>query len=175
MSHWIIHKHTQLLDLRLVGLAVKDRLLGGLAKLDRLLDRLVPAVTLSIVVGLEAVLVAGDLESELVGRSLLEVGGLVEGNDTSGLGAVTLTLLVEEEQALAGLAGPGGHGVGDLGLFATQVETKVLRGDGGIVEPELLLGESELPVRLLVDVGLRLTLIIRTSADREPCSQAGPR
>lgn len=56
-------------------------------------------------------LVAGNLESELVGRSLLEVGGLVEGNDTSGLGAVTLTLLVEEEQALAGLAGPGSDGV----------------------------------------------------------------
>ena len=111
MSHWIIHKHTQLLDLRLVGLAVTDRLLGGLAKLDRLLDRLVPAVTLSIVAGLEAVLVAADLESELMGRGLLEVSGLVEGNDTSGLGAVTLTLLVEEEQALAGLAGPGSDGV----------------------------------------------------------------
>lgn len=56
-------------------------------------------------------LVAGNLESELVGRGLLEVGGLVEGNDTSGLGAVTLTLLVEEEQALAGLAGPSSDGV----------------------------------------------------------------
>lgn len=111
MSHWIIQKHTQLLDLGLVGLAVTDRLLGGLAKLNRLLDRLVPAVTLSIVAGLEAVLVAGNLESELVGRSLLEVGGLVEGNDTSGLGAVTLALLVEEEQALAGLASPGSDGV----------------------------------------------------------------
>ena len=120
-------------------------------------------------------LVAGDLKGELVGGGLLEVGGVVESNDASGLGAVTLALLVEEEKALAGLACPGGDGVGDLGLLATEVETKVLRGDGGIVEPELLLGESELPVRLLVDVGLRLTLIIRTSADRGPCSQAGPR
>jgi len=57
------------------------------------------------------VLVAGDLEGELMGRSLLEVGGLVERNDTSGLSTVTLTLLVEEEEALAGLAGPGGYGV----------------------------------------------------------------
>ena len=111
MSHWIFHKHTQLLDLRLVSLAVTDRLLGGLAELDRLLDRLVPAVTLSIVAGLEAVLVARNLESELVGRSLLEVGGLVEGNDTSRLGAVTLALLVEEEETLAGLAGPSSDGV----------------------------------------------------------------
>ena len=111
MSHWIIHKHTQLLDLRLVGLAVTDRLLGGLTKLDRLLDGLVPAVALGIVAGLEAVLVAGDLESELMGRSLLEVGGLVERNDTSGLGAVALTLLVEEEETLAGLAGPSSDGV----------------------------------------------------------------
>lgn len=111
MTHPIIHKHTQLLDLRLVGLAGTNRLLGGLAKLDRLLDRLVPAVTLSIVAGLEAVLVAGDLESELVGRSLLEVGGLVERNDTSGLSAVALALLVEEEEALASLAGPGSDGV----------------------------------------------------------------
>jgi hypothetical protein len=53
------------------------------------------------------VLVAGNLESELVRRSILEVGGLVERNDTSGLSAVTLALLVEEEEALAGLAGPG--------------------------------------------------------------------
>jgi len=111
MTHPIIHKHTQLLDLRLVGLAITDRLLGGLAKLDRLLDRLVPAVTLSIVAGLEAVLVAGNLESELMGRGLLEVGGLVERNDTGGLSAVALTLLVEEEQTLAGLAGPGSDGV----------------------------------------------------------------
>ena len=111
MTHHIIHKHTQLLDLRLVSLTGTDRLLGSLAKLDGLLNRLVPAITLGIVAGLEAVLVAGDLESELMGRSLLEVGGLVERNDTSGLSAVALTLLVEEEEALAGLAGPGSDGV----------------------------------------------------------------
>jgi hypothetical protein len=40
--------------------------------------------------------------------------------------------------------------VGDLGLLATEVETKVLRGDGRVVEPELLLGESELPREMLV-------------------------
>ena len=56
-------------------------------------------------------LVAVDVEGELVGVSLLEVSGLVERDDTSGLGAVTLTLLVEEEQALAGLAGPSSDGV----------------------------------------------------------------
>jgi hypothetical protein len=144
-------QHTQLLDLSLVALAVADGLLGGLSKLDRLLDRLVPAIALSIAGGLEAVLVAGDLKGELVGRGLLEVGGVVESNDASGLGAVTLALLVEEEKALAGLACPGGDGVGDLGLLATEVETKVLRGDGRVVEPELLLGESELPREMLVD------------------------
>jgi hypothetical protein len=105
------HKHTQLLHLGLVDLAVTDRLLGSLAELDRLLDRLVPAITLSVVAGLEAVLVAGDLESELMRRSLLEVSGLVERNDTGGLSTVTLALLVEEEQTLAGLASPGSHGV----------------------------------------------------------------
>ena len=143
-------EHTQLLDLGLVALAVADGLLGGLAKLDRLLDRLVPAITLSVAVGLEAVLVAGDLEGELMGRGLLEVGSVVESNDASRLGAVTLALLVEEEEALAGLAGPGGHGVGDLGLLATEVETQVLRGDSRVVETELLLGESELPGETLV-------------------------
>ena len=56
-------------------------------------------------------LVAGNLESELMGRSLLEVGGLVERNDTGRLSAVALALLVEEEEALAGLAGPGSDGV----------------------------------------------------------------
>jgi hypothetical protein len=106
-----IGKRTQLLHLGLVDLAVTDRLLGSLTKLDRLLDRLVPAITLSIAVGLEAVLVTADLEDELMGRGLLKVGGLVERNDTSGLGAITLALLVEEEKALAGLAGPCGDGV----------------------------------------------------------------
>jgi hypothetical protein len=96
------------------------------------------------------VLVAGDLKGELVGRGLLEVGGVVESNDAGRLGAVTLALLVEEEKALAGLAGPGGHGVGNVGLLATEVETKVLRGDGRVVEPELLLGESELPGWVLI-------------------------
>lgn len=142
-------KPTQLLHLGLVALAVTDRLLGSLAELDGLLDRLVPAITLNVAVGLEAVLVTADLEGELVGRGLLEVGGVVESNDTSRLGAVALALLVEVQEAVAGLAGPGGHGVGDLGLLATEVEAKVLGSDGGVVEPELLLGESELPVRLL--------------------------
>jgi hypothetical protein len=57
------------------------------------------------------VLVTADLEDELMGRGLLKVGGLVERNDTSGLGAITLALLVEEEKALAGLVGPCGDGV----------------------------------------------------------------
>jgi hypothetical protein len=139
-------KHTQLLHLGLVALAVADRLLGSLAKLDRLLDRLVPAITLGIVVSLEAVLVAADLKGELVRSSLLEVGGLVKRDDTAGLGAVHLALLVEEKKTLAGVARPGGHGVRDLGLLATEVETEVLGSDGRVAEPELLLGESELPV-----------------------------
>lgn len=104
-------------------------------------------------------LVAADVESELVGRGLLEVGGVVESNDTSRLGTVALALLVEEEKALAGLAGPGGDGVRDLGLLATQVEAEVLGIDGGVVEPELLLGESELPGRVSI-VRSFMTLMI---------------
>jgi hypothetical protein len=107
----IIGKRTQLLHLGLVDLAVANRLLGSLAELDRLLDRLVPAITLSVAVGLEAVLVTADLEDELMGRGLLQVGGLVERNDTSGLSAIALALLVEEEKTLAGLAGPCSDGV----------------------------------------------------------------
>jgi hypothetical protein len=107
----IIGKRTQLLHLGLVDLAVTNRLLGSLTELDRLLDRLVPAITLSIAVGLEAVLVTADLEDELMGRGLLQVGGLVERNDTSGLSAIALALLVEEEKTLAGLAGPCSDGV----------------------------------------------------------------
>lgn len=159
-------KPTQLLHLSLIALAVTDRLLGSLAELNGLLNRLVPAITLNVAVGLEAVLVAADLEGELVGRGLLKIGSIVESNDTSRLGAVALTLLVEVQEAVAGLAGPGGHGVRDLGLLATEVEAKVLGSDGGIVEPELLLGESELPVKLLASEFFTFFCFINTHFNR---------
>lgn len=97
-------------------------------------------------------LVAADVEGELVGSGLLQVGGIVESDDASRLGAVTLTLLVEEEEALASLAGPGSDGVGNLGLLATEEEAQVLGSDSSVVEPELLLRESELPGSMLVAI-----------------------
>ena len=66
----------------------------------------------------------------------------VEDSSRSGL---VLGTLGQEKETLASLAGPSGHGVGDLRLLATEVEAKVLGSDGGVVEPEFLLGESELP------------------------------
>lgn len=108
-----------------------------------------PAITLSVVGSLEAVLVAVQLEAELVRRGLLKVSGLVERKHAGGLSAVGVTLLVEEEKALAGLAGPCNNRVRDLGLLASQVGAKVLGSDWGVAEPELLLGESELPAELL--------------------------
>lgn len=78
-----------------------------------------------------------------MGGLLLQLGGLVESEDVVGVCPVRIVLLVEEEQALAGLAGPRNDGVCDLGLLAAEVQVKVLRGDGSVVEPELLLGCDE--------------------------------
>ena len=88
-----------------------DLLLGSLADLDGLLDRQVPAVLLSITGCLEGVLLVVDLESDLVCRSLLQVGGVVECEHILRVCPVDVVLLVEEEQTLAGLACPRSDGV----------------------------------------------------------------
>lgn len=59
------------------------------------------------------------------------------------MGAVGLVLLVEEEQALAGLAGPCNDSVRDLRLLATEEEIEVLGCNGLVAEPEFLLGWDE--------------------------------
>jgi hypothetical protein len=123
-----------------------DLLLGGLGELNSLLDREVPAITLCVAGGLEGVGAATDLEGELVGRLLLEVGGLVQRKDIGRVCAVGVTLLVEEEQTLASLGGPGSDGVCNIGLLAAEEQVEVLGLDGSIAKPELLLGGDQGPM-----------------------------
>ena len=58
-------------------------------------------------------------------------------------------VLNEEKETLSGLAGPSDDGVGDLGLLAAKVLAQVVRVDGLLAEPEILLGEAEGAVNLL--------------------------
>lgn len=83
--------------------------------------------------------VGANLESKGVSSLLLQVSGLVESQDILRVCSVCVVLLVEEEQTLAGLAGPCNDGVRDLRLLTAEIEIQVLRGDGGVVEPKLLL------------------------------------
>lgn len=138
-------KLTQLLHLGLVTLTLADLLLGGLAELDGLFDREIPSIALNVAGGLECVVVAVQLEGNLMWRLLLEIRGIVQRQDVGRTCAVSLTLLVEEKKAFAGLAGPGDDCVGNLGLLATKVQIELLRGDGLIVQPKLLLGGNQRP------------------------------
>lgn len=61
------------------------------------------------------------------------------------MGAVRLALLVEEQEALAGLRCPGNDGVCDLRLLAAEVEVEVLWLDSLVAQPELLLARDERP------------------------------
>lgn len=126
----------------LVALAGLDRVLGRLGLGDGLFDGDEPAITLRRVLGLEGVLVAGELDGEGQGAVLDEVGGIGQVEDT-GRVLLLVGVLDEEQEALAGLAGPGDRGVGDLGLLAAQVLPQVGRLDGLLAEPEVLLGEAE--------------------------------
>lgn len=127
-----------------------DRLLVGLAHLDRLLDRLVPSITLSIGRRLEAVRLVVQAEGKLVRACLLQIRCVVQRKNASWVGLASLVLLDEEEKTLASLACPSNDWVSNLGLLTTKVEVEVLRSDGLIAEPEILLSESELPKALSV-------------------------
>lgn len=65
-------------------------------------------------------------------------------DDASGVSLV-LSALGEEEQALAGLAGPGSGGVGSAQLLVLEVLAELLDLDGVVGEPEVALGETEAP------------------------------
>ena len=140
-------QHTQLLHLSLVALALASLLLGGLAKLHRLLDRREPAITLGIAGGLECVIVAVELERDLVSGRPLKVSRLVKSQHALRRLVRGVSLLVEEEQTLASLAGVGDNGVGHLGLLTAHERVHVLRRDGVIAEPEFLLRRDEGPGR----------------------------
>jgi hypothetical protein len=69
-----VDEHTNLLFLLLVALAGLDAFFGFLGIYDRLLDGDEPAITLNRILGLEGVLVAGDLEGKGNGAILVEIG-----------------------------------------------------------------------------------------------------
>lgn len=60
-------------------------------------------------------------------------------------GGLVLSALGEEKQALAGLAGPSGGGVGDGGLLVLVEDGELLALNGLLVEVENTLGETETP------------------------------
>jgi hypothetical protein len=60
-----------------------------------------------------------------------------------------VSVLHEEQQTLSSLAGPGGNGVGNLGLLAAEVLPQVVGSNGLLSEPEVLLGEAEGAARQL--------------------------
>lgn len=87
---------------------------------------------------------------------LLQVSGLIERKDVVRVCAIRVILLVEEEQALAGLTGPCNDGVCGLGLLAAKVQVEILRGHGSVVEPELFLGGDERPAVLSVTADMEM-------------------
>lgn len=65
-------------------------------------------------------------------------------DDASRVGLV-LSALGEEEQTLAGLAGPSSSGVSNAQLLVLEVLVELLDLDSIIGEPEVALGETEAP------------------------------
>ena len=61
-------------------------------------------------------------------------------------------VLDEEKEALSSLAGPGDGGVSHLGLLAAKVLSEVLSSNGLLAEPEVLLGEAEGAVTVVVSI-----------------------
>jgi hypothetical protein len=72
--------------------------------------------------------------------------GIYQTDNASG-GSLVLSALGEEEQTLAGLAGPGDDRVGDSGLLVTAEDGELLGLDSIVAEVEETLGEAEAPVR----------------------------
>lgn len=154
----------QLLKLSLVALTRGDGLLLSLGLGGLGLQGGDPAVALSSVGGLEGVLVAVQLEEELIGALLGNIGniglfhvspvpfgaiihpcGTYQADDASG-SSLVLSTLGEEEQTLAGLAGPGDDRVGDSGLLVATEDGQLLGLDSIVAEVEEALGEAEAPV-----------------------------
>jgi len=153
---------TQLLKLSLVALAAGDSLFLGLGVGDLGLKSGDPAVTLTSVGGLEGVLGTVNLEEELGGSFLGQVGGIglfslvsfnrtrfirniYQAEDTSG-SCLVLSALSEEEQTLTGLASPGGDGVGNGRLLVLVEDSELLSLNSVILEVEEALGETETPI-----------------------------
>lgn len=86
-----------------------------------------------------------NLEVELVGAILGDVGSVTKVDDTSGVSLV-LSTLGEEGETLAGLAGPGSNGVGDGRLLVLVEDVEVLALDGLLLEVEETLGEAKAPL-----------------------------
>ena len=64
--------------------------------------------------------------------------------------SLVLSALGDEEQALAGLAGPGGDGVGNGGLLVLVEQGQLLGIDSLVVEVEETLGEAQAPARKVI-------------------------
>ena len=86
-----------------------------------------------------------NLEVELVGAILGDVGSVSQVEDTGGVGLV-LSTLGEEDETLTGLAGPGGNRVGDSRLLVLVEDVEVLALDGLLLEVEETLGEAKAPL-----------------------------
>lgn len=156
---------TQLLELGLVALARGHSLLLSLSLSSFSLEGGNPAVTLGSASGLEGVLLAVDLEVQLGGTFLGNVGDISlaselatgatfirvpimftdQVEDTGG-GGLVLGALGEEQKTLAGLAGPSGDRVGDSSLLVLVEGRQLLRLNSIVAEVEEALGETEAPI-----------------------------
>lgn len=87
---------------------------------------------------------AVDLEHELVGALLAHVGDISQVED-AGRSGLVLSTLGEEQQALAGLAGPGSDGVGNGGLLVLEERGELLGLDSLLAEVEVAFGEAKTP------------------------------
>lgn len=146
---------TELAKSLLVALACNNLVLLSLSFLSNLLDGCNPAPTLGGILRVKLVLVAVKLEGEFTSTGLLDFFSIslrealvhfirqiscqpclkpyqVQG--TTGCSLV-LAMLVEEEQALSGLASPGGSGMGSV-LALCEVRLELCWLNGILTKPE---------------------------------------